>query len=99
MANIINTIYLGNLPKNITDSDIVKLVTPFGQVTHLKISTNLLNPTEKLDFAFIKLASTDSMKKAAKLLNGISFQGNFLISKFITKKTIEKYTTTTQTDQ
>ncbi|MFA6602849.1 MAG: RNA-binding protein [Candidatus Shapirobacteria bacterium] len=99
MANIANSIYLGNLPKNTTDTDIVELVTPFGQITHLKISTNLLNPAQKLDFAFIKLNSMVSMKKAAKTLNGTLYKDKYLISKFITKKTIDKYIATTQVTQ
>ena len=79
----IKTIYIGNLPQNITEADIKKLFVKFGKIISFRFAVPIPNSKIPPDFAFIQLSSLDTMQKAVKKLDELYYQDKFLIVKLI----------------
>lgn len=88
------TIFVNNLPKNITKKKIEKLFKKFGEIDTIRLRgiiskslnipkrtaaiTNDLHSKLKSIYAFVKFESEESVKKALSL-NGEIFEGNYLV--------------------
>ena len=87
------TIFVNNLPKNVTKKKVEKLFNKFGKIDTIRLRgkipkslniskrtaaiTNDLHSKLKTIYAFVKFESEESVKKALSL-NGKIFEGNYL---------------------
>ncbi|XP_043524253.1 nucleolar protein 12-like isoform X2 [Frieseomelitta varia] len=87
------TIFVNNLPKNVTKKKVEKLFKKFGKIDTIRLRgkipkslniskrtaaiTNDLHSKLKTIYAFVKFESEESVKKASSL-NGKIFEGNYL---------------------
>jgi RNA recognition motif-containing protein len=71
-------IYVGNLPYNLSESDLKDLFSPFGEVTSAKIiKDNYTNQSK--GFGFIEMANVSDGQRAIKELNETSLQDRKII--------------------
>lgn len=71
-------IYLGNLPRTITEDQIRDFVSQFGEVTSIKIIMDRITNAPR-GFAFIEIPSSDEAKKFIEECNGNMFEGRRLV--------------------
>lgn len=64
--NKYTNLYVKNFPHNITENDLKKLFSPFGEITSMIMRTDARNRK----FCFVNYASFDSAKNAVESLNG-----------------------------
>lgn len=99
------TIFVGNLPKDVTKKQLEKLFKQFGKIDAIRIRgkiskspnipkrvaaiTNDLHPKVKSVYAYIRFESEESTKKALSI-NGTKFEGNY-IRVDMAKKSNDKY--------
>lgn len=62
-------LYAGNLPYNITDTELTDLFTPYGTVVSAKIITDRYSGQPK-GFGFVEMSSRPEGHKAMEELNG-----------------------------
>ncbi|XP_068982135.1 uncharacterized protein [Bombus flavifrons] len=101
------TIFVGNLPKDVTKKQLQKLFKQFGKIDAIRIRgkiskslnipkrvaaiTNDLHPKMKSVYAYIRFESEESTKKALSA-NGRKFEGNY-IRVDMSMKSNDKYET------
>ena len=71
-------IYLGNLPRSITEDQIREFVSQHGEVTSIKIIMDRITNAPR-GFAFVEIPSTDEAKKFIEECNGLMFEGRRLV--------------------
>lgn len=87
------TIFVGNLPKDVTKKQLQKLFKQFGKIDAIRLRgkiskslnipkrvaaiTNELHPKMKSVYAYIRFESEESTKKALSV-NGRKFEGNYI---------------------
>ena len=100
-----NTIFVGNLPKEVTDKQLKKLFKKFGNIDAIRIRgivpdspqtpkkvaaiTKKFHPKLQTVYAYVRFVSEESAK-AALALNGTLFEGNHLRVD-VANKTEKKY--------
>jgi RNA recognition motif-containing protein len=67
-------IYLGNLPYNINEDEIMELFEEYGNVSTVKLITDKFTGKSK-GFGFVEMPSDDDAKKAIEELNGKEVKG------------------------
>jgi len=67
-------IYLGNLPYNINEDELMELFEEYGSVTTVKLITDKFTGKSK-GFGFVEMPSDDDAKKAIEELNGKEVKG------------------------
>lgn len=67
-------LYVGNLPYQVTETDIQDLFNPFGEVTSVKIIKDAGTGQSK-GFGFVEMAHDNDGQAAMKELNGKPVQG------------------------
>jgi len=67
-------IYLGNLPYNINEDEIMELFEEYGSVTTVKLITDKFTGKSK-GFGFVEMPTDDDAKKAIEELNGKEVKG------------------------
>ncbi|XP_076758470.1 uncharacterized protein LOC143427859 isoform X2 [Xylocopa sonorina] len=93
LKNDEKTIFVGNLPKDVTKKQLIKLFKKFGKIESIRLrgmvpktlnvpkkvaaKTNELHPKIKSIYAYVKFASEESAKEAMSM-NGTKFEGNYL---------------------
>ncbi|XP_003395590.2 RNA-binding protein 34 [Bombus terrestris] len=101
------TIFVGNLPKDVTKKQLQKLFKQFGKIDAIRLRgkiskslnipkrvaaiTNDLHPKMKSVYAYIRFESEESTKKALSI-NGTKFEGNYVRVDMSTKSN-DKYET------
>jgi RNA recognition motif-containing protein len=70
-------IHIGNLSKEITDSQLNDLAVPFGAVQSANVAVDRLNGASR-GFGFVEFATDDSAKAAIAGLDGKDIQGHTL---------------------
>ena len=70
-------IYVGNLPADITKTDLKNAFKVYGRVTSVKIKKDLFTKKAK-GYAFIVMLSADEAESAIKGLNGTELKGQIL---------------------
>ncbi|XP_043582739.1 RNA-binding protein 34-like [Bombus pyrosoma] len=101
------TIFVGNLPKDVTKKQLQKLFKQFGKIDAIRLRgkiskslnipkrvaaiTNDLHPKVKSVYAYIRFDSEESTKKALSI-NGRKFEGNY-IRVDMSSKSNDKYET------
>ena len=71
-------IYLGNLPRSITEDQVREFVSQYGEVTSIKIIMDRITNAPR-GFAFVELPSDDEAKKFIEECNGFMFEGRRLV--------------------
>jgi len=71
-------IYVGNLPYESTDQDLMELFTPHGEVVSANVVTDRYTGRSR-GFGFVEMASADDAQKAITALNGSDCQGRNLV--------------------
>ena len=71
-------IYLGNLPRSITEDQIREFVSQHGEVTSIKIIMDRITNAPR-GFAFVEIPSDDEAKKFIEECNGFMFEGRRLV--------------------
>lgn len=71
------SLYVGNLPYAVSESDLSGLFTPFGRVEEVRIITDPATGRSK-GYAFVTLATRSDAEKALRRLNGKDFRGRNL---------------------
>jgi RNA recognition motif-containing protein len=67
-------IYVGNLPYNVTESDLLETFTGFGQVSKVKLITDKFSGESK-GFGFVEMDNNSEADAAIKGLNGSNIKG------------------------
>jgi RNA recognition motif-containing protein len=67
-------IYLGNLPYNINEDELMELFEEYGNVSTVKLITDKFTGKSK-GFGFVEMPSDDDAKKAIEELNGKEVKG------------------------
>ncbi len=67
-------IYLGNLPYNINEDEIMELFEEYGNVSTVKLITDKFTGKSK-GFGFVEMPGDDDAKKAIEELNGKEVKG------------------------
>lgn len=67
-------IYLGNLPYNINEDEIMELFEEYGSVSTVKLITDKFTGKSK-GFGFVEMPGDDDAKKAIEELNGKEVKG------------------------
>ena len=62
-------LYVGNLPYNLTESDLSSLFTPFGEVLSAKIISDRYSGQSK-GFGFVEMSDRGAAEEAIAALNG-----------------------------
>lgn len=70
------TVYVGNLPWEITETDLVEAFTPYGPVSSVRLVTDR-DTGRSRGFAFVEM-SDDAAAKAIEALNGADWGGRAL---------------------
>ena len=70
-------LYVGNLPKQVTDTQLNELATPFGKVVSANVATEAAGGASK-GFGFIEYSSEDEARAAITGLNGRDMNGQTL---------------------
>lgn len=71
-------LYVGNLPYNITESELTEIFTPFGSVISTKIITDRYSGQSK-GFGFVEMSSRPEGHKAMEELNGTEVSHRALV--------------------
>ncbi len=71
-------LFVGNLPYETTDQDLVSFFGQAGTVTSASVVINKFNNRSK-GFGFVEMASEDEAKKAIETLNGQELGGRKII--------------------
>lgn len=71
-------IYVGNLPKTITEEAVRKVFTEYGEVDEVKLIKDQYSG-ELRGFGFIEMPSKADAQKAIEEANGTELEGNTLI--------------------
>jgi len=71
-------LYVGNLPYEMTDDGMKKLLVPFGEVASARVITNRLSGASK-GYGFAKMSDTDEARAAVKALNGKEIEGRRIV--------------------
>ena len=80
-------IYVGNLPYDMTDSGLVELFSPHGDVTEARVVVNRFNGKSK-GFGFVRMKERSAAESACAALNGRTFGDRAIrvnIAKNVTK--------------
>jgi RNA recognition motif-containing protein len=67
-------IYLGNLPYNINEDELMEVFEEFGTVSSVKLITDKFTGKSK-GFGFVEMPNNDEAKKAIEELNGTEVKG------------------------
>ncbi|MCJ2556685.1 MAG: RNA-binding protein [Candidatus Thermoplasmatota archaeon] len=70
-------IYVGNLPHEVTETELLEAFQAFGEVASAKIITDQLSG-ESRGFAFVEMPTDDEAEKAITGLNGKDMKGRTL---------------------
>jgi len=70
-------IYVGNLPHEVTEAELLEAFQAFGEVASAKIITDQLSG-ESRGFAFVEMPTDDEAEKAITGLNGKDMKGRTL---------------------
>lgn len=70
------TVYVGNLPWEITETDLVEAFIPYGPVSSVRLVTDR-DTGRSRGFAFVEM-SDDAAAKAIEALNGADWGGRAL---------------------
>ncbi|MEJ2883030.1 RNA recognition motif domain-containing protein [Pedobacter sp. GR22-6] len=70
-------IFVGGLPPDVSEIDVVIQVSIYGQVITIKIVRDKVTRKSK-GYAFLEMANQDGAEKAVEALNGTRFKGNVL---------------------
>jgi RNA recognition motif-containing protein len=70
------TVYVGNLPWAISETDIIEAFTPYGQVDSARVATDR-DTGRSRGFAFVEM-NDDAADKAIEALNGAEWGGRTL---------------------
>ncbi len=71
-------LFVGNLPYETTDQDLVSFFSQAGTVTSASVVINKFNNRSK-GFGFVEMASEEEAKKAIETLNGQELGGRKII--------------------
>ncbi len=71
------SIYVGNLPYNITEDDLKRAFEEFGEVTRVSVITDNQSGRSK-GFAFVEMADNADMDSAITSMDGKDFMGRTL---------------------
>lgn len=67
-------LYVGNLPYEMSDADLKKLIDPFGDVVSARIITNKISGSSK-GYGFVKMSNAEDVEKAIASLNNKELEG------------------------
>jgi len=67
-------LYVGNLPYEMSDADLKKLIDPFGDVVSARIITNRISGSSK-GYGFVKMSSAEDVRKTVSSLNNKELDG------------------------
>jgi len=67
-------IYVGNLPYNVTDSDLRETFSQYGSVDQVNLITDKFSGDSK-GFGFVEMGNNSEADAAIKALNGSNFKG------------------------
>lgn len=67
-------LYVGNLPYEMDDAGLKKLIDPFGDVLSARIITNRISGASK-GYGFVKMASDEDVRSAVGSLNNKEIDG------------------------
>ena len=70
-------LYVGNLPKRVTDMQLNELAVPFGALISATVATERGNGTSR-GFGFVEYGNDDHARAAIAGLNGHDIDGNTL---------------------
>ena len=70
-------LYVGNLPYDTADEDLLKLFSKFGNVTSARVITKKVDGQSK-GFGFVEMTERAAAEAATKALNGKDFNGRTL---------------------
>ncbi|TFE69297.1 RNA-binding protein [Candidatus Methylacidiphilum fumarolicum] len=73
-----NKLYVGNLPYNLTDSDLFEIFAKVGPIKNVEIIRDRRTNRTK-GFGFVEMADLDSARKAVTILNRIEVMGRRII--------------------
>lgn len=80
------TIYTGNLPFSMSESDLERVFAEYGKVTSAKIITNKMNGKSK-GYGFVDMENENDADRAINELNGKDVMGrNLKVNKAHPKK-------------
>ena len=71
-------IYVGRLPRAITEAKIKELFEQYGEVTKINLIKDKLTGMIK-GFAFVDMPDNDSAQAAINALNGVDYEGQRLV--------------------
>lgn len=71
-------LYVGNLPFSVTQEDLAKLFSAYGEVTEATVITNKFSGRSK-GFGFVTLADDAGADKAISEMNGKDVQGRTVV--------------------
>lgn len=71
-------IYLGNLPRSVSEDQIREFLAQYGEVTSVKIIFDRLT-NQPRGFAFIEMPSAEEATKFIETCNGFMFEGRRLV--------------------
>jgi RNA recognition motif-containing protein len=71
-------IYVGNLPKSTTDSELMTLFKQYGTVEQARI-INDRETGESRGFGFVEMAKNEEAEAAMEALNGLDLKGRTLV--------------------
>ena len=69
--------YIGNLSLNVTEDDLRKAFSPYGQVADVKIIKDRFSGMSK-GFGFLEMPDNSDADKATKALNGKDLKGQHI---------------------
>ncbi|MBM3437491.1 MAG: RNA-binding protein [Bacteroidetes bacterium] len=67
-------IYLGNLPYNVSEDELMEIFEGYGTVNSIKVITDKFSGRSK-GFGFVEMANDDEANKAIEELNGAEVKG------------------------
>ncbi|HET7712974.1 MAG TPA: RNA-binding protein [Thermoanaerobaculia bacterium] len=70
-------LYVGNLPKQVTDAQLNDLATPFGTIVSANVATERSSGESK-GFGFVEFSNADDARKAITGLDGHDMHGQAL---------------------
>ena len=70
-------LYVGNLPKQVTDAQLNELATPFGTIVSANVATERSSGESK-GFGFVEFTNADDARKAITGLDGHDMNGQAL---------------------
>ena len=68
------SVYVGNLPYDTTEDDVVELFKPFGEVNRAALVTDRETGRPR-GFGFVEMPNDDEARKAIEALSGKEYQG------------------------